>query len=519
MNSSESNYNNVNNILKEFLMSLKEEDLYEPIQDLLIIQGYKVRKVHGTHERGKDFIATEQNNKYNLLISVKAGDISKSRWTSEVSSSIDQMIKRPINYIGIDETIPRKIMLITNGYLTPEVAGLIDDLNIFNKKYNFPELVVLDLATITHEFSINLNYIQLIGKKYNPSLQRILHLITENSFDKESINMFINTYLSLEQNEFLSFKLMALYILRKSQQKNIYAFFYFAEFLLVKLWSLIRKEKAFFCLNLFDSIHAIYLSSLEDWTHTINYEDYGLLDEESNNIDEIVHYHFRTFDVIRRISYIIFYYLKNKQKDKCSSYQTKLLKIIRNNKSSNNPLCEFHANDIGLCIYVLHKLGNNIEVLEWLFNLMDFLIFHYSLGYQTVSNNEVNKIWNFLFTRRGPKPITSYLLSVLLEFIIILDASEIYNIFRTNIPLSTEIYEIIGPDDESFIYEKDYIQGKYCKLNIEIDYSFFKKYHLQNTRDKQPCYSPLLYHRPYVLILTSNVYRDRHFPQIWRYNE
>lgn len=292
------------------MLTLKEEDLYEPIQDLFTVRGYKVRNVHGTHERGKDFIVTEPHNKYNLLISVKSGNITKTRWNSEVFSSVDQMLKRPINYVGTNETIPKKIMLITNGYLTPEVSGLIDDINNFNKKHNLSELIVWDIIEMTNEFYKDLISIQLIGKKYNESLQKILHLITEDYFDKKSIRTFINKNLSLESNEFLSFKLMSLYILQKSKQKNIYAFFYFTEFLLIKLWRLIYTDKSFACLKLFDEIHEIYILVLEEWTNTLNYEKDGLFDKESNYIYEMIHYPLRTFDVIRRISYIIFYYLK-----------------------------------------------------------------------------------------------------------------------------------------------------------------------------------------------------------------
>lgn len=125
-------------------------------------------------------------------------------------------------------------------------------------------------------------------------------------------------------------------------------------------------------------------------------------------------------------------------------------------------------------MHVLDKLGNNIEALDWLFNLMDFLILHYSLGYQTVTNTELKEVWNFLLKSSGPKPIKSYLLSVLLEFIIIFDSSEIFNIFRPHIPLTTEIYEIIAPEDESQIYDIDYIYGKYYRLDVELDYSYFK---------------------------------------------
>ena len=71
--------NNHISTIKKILLTFNEEHLYAPLQELFTLKGHQTRIIHGAHERGKDLIATKPGD-YNLLISVKKGDINKDRW-------------------------------------------------------------------------------------------------------------------------------------------------------------------------------------------------------------------------------------------------------------------------------------------------------------------------------------------------------------------------------------------------------------------------------------------------------
>ena len=72
-------------------------------------------------------------------------------------------------------------------------------------------------------------------------------------------------------------------------------------------------------------------------------------------------------------------------------------------------------------------------------------------------------------------------------------------------------------DNENEIYEKDLLRSHIIKIKeIQPTWSDFTKWFnqfiLQNKRD----YSPIKEGRPLLLILVSNIFRDRYFPDVWR---
>ena len=86
---------NEEKIIQQFLSELLERDLYEPIHDILVAKGYEARITHSSSELGKDLVATKPGS-HNLVVSVKRGDISKPKWDTEGTSTINTVNGVPV---------------------------------------------------------------------------------------------------------------------------------------------------------------------------------------------------------------------------------------------------------------------------------------------------------------------------------------------------------------------------------------------------------------------------------------
>ena len=144
------------------------------------------------------------------------------------------------------------------------------------------------------------------------------------------------------------------------------------------------------------------------------------------------------------------------------------------------PLCEFNCNDIGWALYVLTKLDYELEARNWLFELMEFLVTQFNFGYRLLPlDKPLTKITEILdFTQSYEKNnIQSYLFGLLFEYILILDAKETFDKFRSSKPISVTIQEL-RTISEAEIYEPDYIQATTVYIDIpETTYDAFKFNH------------------------------------------
>jgi hypothetical protein len=115
--------------------------------------------------------------------------------------------------------------------------------------------------------------------------------------------------------------------------------------------------------------------------------------------------------------------------------------------------------------------------------------------------------------------IQSHILSLLLEFILILDARETFDTFRRMIPLRVTPFQI-RPKTELKIYLPDFIDATTIFFeSIELDYEYFKKMHNQRLllfHSSEIDLSMIDQNRPNFLVLISSHFRDRYFSNIWR---
>lgn len=121
------------------LQALSEPDFRRLIRVFfakLICKG-NVQPYHGTNEHGKDTIAMVDpildplGNPEVLYIQVKAGDITSSDWRTDILGQLNEILNTTGtgNPLGFSKDYPRRLLLITNGELQPEVHNSIKSWN------------------------------------------------------------------------------------------------------------------------------------------------------------------------------------------------------------------------------------------------------------------------------------------------------------------------------------------------------------------------------------------------------
>lgn len=508
-------------VIRDFLRTLKEEDLYGPLRDLFILKGYNTWITHGTHELGKDLIAT--NGEHNLLISVKKGRIDQARWTSDVQPSLTELMQTPIIHTEVNKTLPKRPLLVFNDVMTTSVDQKMDHFNQFYCSKSEPEVKVWDINKLTMEFSKYFFGSNLLHQSYLEDISRLILSINEYSIDNIVGRQFVEKHLDIHRN-FSHFKLALIYVLRRSELKNnLYAFFDFCEYVLVSVWHQIFKSGNYSLVKLFDELHTVYTDTLKMWviksSKTIESAS-GFFDKFHGGLSEIAVYPLRTFEAIRYISYLSYVSFIQNRDEEGLDYAKALLYIIENNKSSSTPLCEFHYNDIGLALTVLYLAKMHVEARIWLFNLMDFITSHYGLGYELLSlDAKIEDIFKVIFEKRVPNNSKSYLIPLILDFATIFKAEEIFDTFRRYFTEFEDIlYELIMPTElnETEIYEREYLNSIEVKLPIYRYFQSWKTNYERRANYWKRNFSPIIHQRPFVLSLIANVYRNRFIQDIWR---
>jgi hypothetical protein len=510
---------NEEKIIQQFLSELLEKDLYEPIHDIFVAKGYEARIIHGYSELGKDLVATKRGS-HNVVISVKRGDIDKSKWESEVESQLIQLIETPININDVDEALPKKPLLIISGKLTPMVSEMLAHRRNYYVQRGENPIEVWDLERLTREVHNQLLNVTLVGKDYFEDIQRLVLSITDKSFNKTQFFNFINKHLNFEK--YSVFKLSLSYVLRRCEHmKNPYAFFFFAEYALMEIWKHIYFKKDFSLVNKYDELNELYIEGLEDWMKaigTVLVQKYGICNL-SNGLSEFIEYPLRIFDTLRRLSYLALNYYPT-QFDDFKRIMESVEAIINNNYSAcKSPLCEFNYNDLGLVLTSLHLRGKDELAEKWLVDIADFVIVQSLTGHRLLPLGEnVERSTEFLMSTPFVEN-DSHLLLLLLEFSTTFDFQRVYLLIKPHIGRKLFLRAKITPmvENENEIYEREMLHSHVIKIKeLQPTWSdftkWFDKFILQNKRE----YSPIKENRPLLLILVSNIFRDRYFPDVWR---
>lgn len=117
-----------------YVEGLTERELDAPLIALLYRLGFDhVHLVHGQFEFGKDFIARriEDGIAHQYCLQSKAGDVTAGAWR-DAAQQIEAMRTGSVVHPDFDPSLPRKLVLITNGRLKGAAAVEAQDYNAYH---------------------------------------------------------------------------------------------------------------------------------------------------------------------------------------------------------------------------------------------------------------------------------------------------------------------------------------------------------------------------------------------------
>ena len=124
------------NVIDAYLAGLKfERDLDAPFIALLNAMGFRdVHLVHGSQEKGKDFIAKSPDLRIQYVFQSKKGNIGVSEWRKDVLSQLTECATTGLQHPSFDATLKRQIVLVTSGTLSQEANDRAKDFGVGLKR-------------------------------------------------------------------------------------------------------------------------------------------------------------------------------------------------------------------------------------------------------------------------------------------------------------------------------------------------------------------------------------------------
>ena len=117
-------------VIENWLDKATERSFQQPYCYILSVDGHTI--IHSTRhsamELGKDIITINRHGTP-CAFQLKTGNISLSKWRSEVNPQIDDLVYGQINHPSVDNSRPHISYLVTNGNIEEEVSRAIDDRN------------------------------------------------------------------------------------------------------------------------------------------------------------------------------------------------------------------------------------------------------------------------------------------------------------------------------------------------------------------------------------------------------
>lgn len=186
-------------VVENWLDKATELSYQQPFCYMLSAEGHTI--IHSTRhsimELGKDVITIAEDGTP-CAYQLKSGNISLSKWRSEVGSQTDDLVSLRINHSSIDPSTYHRSYLVTNGNIEEEVSRAIDDRNQTWKSQNQPyrhlETIVRgQLLEKARKLETNLWPSELV------EIKTLLEIFLENGkgvFPKEKLaSLFESTFL------------------------------------------------------------------------------------------------------------------------------------------------------------------------------------------------------------------------------------------------------------------------------------------------------------------------------------
>lgn len=455
-------------VVKSYLESLTEEkELNSIFPILLTSMGFEVlskpTENKGLNEYGKDIIAVgidRSNVKKRFYFELKGGndrDVKKSTFYKEygIQQSITEakFVEFSTAYKDFNK-LPKKIVLVHNGVLKGNIREVYEGFikrefphngNIEYERWGIEKLTVLFTKNL---FGAYLLTDPKTTKKFNKVLINLnvsdnvsfdfIHLLDE-LFNKNEWVDFKGKLPRRWSLLFETLKLVSFIVYTEAKgYNNLDIAKRHLTHLIIQFWSWILKNKLEEVIKItkyFDEILNFYLSVLSEYfqrTLPIAKIQDGLSSEKSGRYEQ-VGYTKRTFEYLQFLTFLLYIDLENPKADNKILKET-LNSVIRANSVSKRPLIDINSIPIINIINLYLALNDEQKATEYLQGVLSYII-NGKKRYDRIpdANNSYENVIRFTVT--GEKPIyysdsTSPLLAVLLEYTVILNLKEDYDIIR-----------------------------------------------------------------------------------------
>jgi len=564
-------------IVKSYLESLTEENELNRIFPILLTSLNfeilsKPTENKGLPEYGKDIVAVGKDDDGRIkrfYFELKGGgDKNITTATLNKKDGIIESLREakfkkfPTTYIGFD-SLPLKIILVHNGILKGNVRETFDGFI----KLEFPE---------TKNFNFERWGIEKLCVKFTDNLFGAFLLTDQKTtklFNKVLINLNASNHISndyikllntlLEKEKFTGYKkiLQRKWVLLFETLKLI-SFVIYTEakeynnfdiakrhltHLVIKFWHWILKNKLEEdqkVVTYFTQVFNFYYSVLIEYfkrTLPIAGMDNGLSSEHSGRYEQIG-YTKRTFQYIEFLCFTLNvdrYYNSNFEPDEGKKV---LISVINSNSVSLRPLVDINSIPIVDSLNLFLSIGEKKSAINYLKGVLSYLI-NGKEKYDRMpdANNSYENVIRLTVT--GNKSVyysdtTSPLLSVLLEYIAILDLEEEYGIVREfvikheiNLGIFTpyhgtnyiHLLENTDEDLEEQLFSNSGFNDGYQrsiplfeKLHNDLSFEDFKKECLERKNEFHYDYRTDKAGFPFLKDLAHIYFQIPHFPDKWK---
>jgi hypothetical protein len=451
-------------IVKSYLESLTEEsELNRIFPILLTSMGFEIltqpTENKGFTEYGKDIVAVGKDSdgiKKRFYFELKGGNDKDIKATTLTKK--DGIIEslREAKYAEFDTTfknfnsLKKTIVLVHNGELKGSARKTFK--GFIEKEFPNHENIEFerwDIERLSKEFTNNLFGAYLLTDKDTTRLFNKV-LINLNVYDDISIDFIELLERLFNKNKwegwnkkrrkwlllFETLKLISFIIYTESKEyNNLNITKRYLTHLILKFWYWILKnnlENNKKVRKYFDDVLYFYYSVLDEYferTLKIAYFKDGLSSTKSGKYEQIG-YTKRTFEYLEYLSYYLGLLVQNQPENK-SEIDEILTKVIGNNSVSCRPLIDINSNAIINILDFYLQIDKKSKAIEYLKGVLSYIINgKEKYGRLPDANNSYENVIRFIVT--GEKSVyysdfTSPLLSVLLEYTIVLNLEDLFN--------------------------------------------------------------------------------------------
>lgn len=566
-----------NIVVKEYLESLTEKNELNRIFPILLeSMGFailsKPTEYIGLPEYGKDIVAIgidEDGIKKRFYFELKGGvdrDITDSNFYGKdgIQDSLTQAsYNKFVSAFPEFDQLPLKIVIVHNGIIKGSVQATLESFvvatqnNLVNTSFDR-----WDISRLTLLFSEKLFGQYLLIDPYTTKLfNRVLvNLNTSDGITSDFVDL-LEVILSKEKWKkskklprrwellFETFKLIGFIIYTESKEyNNLEIAKRYLTHLVMKFWHWILKnnlenDKA--VTKYFDQVFNFYYKVLlEYFKRTIpiaNLKD-GLSSEHSGRYEQIG-YTKRTFEYLEYFCFLLnverFYNKKSHDKE----MHLQLVNIINQNSVSSRPLIDIHSSVIISILNLLIDFGELQNAKNYLKLVLGQIKYaKEKLDFIPDANNSIENVIRFTVT--GSKPVyysdsTSPILTVLMEYLALLDMEEEYNVMKKFIleskidlglfvphhginSTSTHLVKDKENDLEEQLFSKSVRDGYQSETRLtknfdkDLNFEEFKKKVANKKTEFEYNYRTNQAGYPFLKDLAHNYFQTPFFPDKWR---